>query len=195
MSTPEDQSRWIAHAQAGDPESFSRLVHAHQKVVYAFLMGWVRDTTVADELTQDTFVRAWKAIAKFRGESAFQSWLLQIALNNARSWGRWRSVRLRRDVPLSDPEADEPAAMPTPRAPLANDPAQALDTQELGRHIRRAVELLPPREKTVFVLRHDNELPLKEIATVMGIAEGSVKAHLSHALDKIRKILKEADAL
>lgn len=185
---------YVRKAQAGDSVSFGQLVRLHQKVVFAFLMGWVHDVSIADDLTQSTFIRAWKAIGQYRGQCAFQTWLLQIALNNARSWGRWRSVRTRREIALTGPEeSSQPLdALPEGRS---GDPAKAHEDNERRARLQALVDRLPPKEKAVFLLRHEQQLPLKEIGQTLGIAEGSVKAHLSHGLTKIRTWLKDSHDL
>ncbi len=195
MEQAEEQA-WILEAQNGQEASFGRLVSLYQKKVYGFVLGYVRNPTTADELTQTSFLKAWKALPRFRGDCAFQTWLFQIALNGVRSWGRWQKLRLFRERPLEarvDPGDEESLSLEDRQPDRRSDanPEKGLETEDLKRQLQEAVERLPPKEKMVFMLRHYQDLPLKDIGVAMGIAEGSVKAHLFHALEKLRNVLKE----
>ncbi len=193
---PLDEQHCIKRAQEGDADAFGPIVTAYQQKVFNFIMGMTRDMAVADELTQEVFLKAWKALPRFRGESGFQTWLFQIAVNATRSWGRWKKVGLARFVSLSESagsDQEEGTGYSTPQ--LADkhfdaDPARQSESAGLQEQLKCAIDRLPPREKEVFHLRHYEDLSLKEIAQLMGIAEGSVKAHLFHALEKMRKFME-----
>lgn len=185
---------WIGEARQGSAAAFGRLIERHQRPLYGFLVSRVGRTDVADELTQQVFLKAWKALAGYRGEAAFQTWLFQIAINAARSWGRAETVRRWREKALAlFDRADGPPSPESPPDPRADaDPGRGAESRELGRRIRAAADSLPEREKTVFLLRHEQGLPLADIAAAMDVAEGTVKAHLHHALQKMRKCLEDA---
>jgi RNA polymerase sigma-70 factor, ECF subfamily len=190
-----DVPHLVSLAKTGDVAAFGQLVAAHQKKVHFFIVGMVSSNDIADELTQATFVKAWKGIAQFRGESAFESWLLQIAVNSVRSWQRWSFLRRSREVSLGAPsstledDASLSDRLPDRRPDAA--PEHALETEHTANVLRKAIERLPPREKEVFLLRHHGDMPLKDIAAALGIAEGSVKASLFHALEKLRAAFEE----
>jgi RNA polymerase sigma-70 factor (ECF subfamily) len=191
-----DEKAWIEQAKKGEEAGFSRLVALHQKSVYAFTLGMVRDPATADELTQTTFLKAWKALPQFRSESTFRTWLFQIAVNNVRSWGRWQKIRWFREKSLDaavESEEGEAQGYSEHHADLRADadPGRQSETAELSQKLQKAIERLPPQEKAVFILRHVQDVSTKEVADVLKIAEGSVKAHLSHALEKLRKTLEE----
>ena len=193
---PSEEPQWIERAKAGDAASFGPLISLYQKKVFSFILGLSKDPAVADELTQSTFIKAWKALPRFRAESSFQTWLFQIALNTVRSWGRWQKIRLFRNVSLSSPRSSEDSdgqkwEDSQRDASVEADPGRLVESAELKEKMQRAMESLAPREKEVFTLRHYQDMPLKEIGEIMGIAEGSVKAHLSHALEKLRNQLEE----
>ena len=189
----EEEQRWIERARQGEADAFGPIVTAYQRKVFNFIMGMTHDPTMADELTQEVFIKAWTALPRFRGESQFQTWLFQIALNATRSWGRWKKIGLARFVSLSEPaeteETSGPQALQVADAHPDADPSRQTGTAALQEQLSRAMDQLPLREKEVFHLRHYEDLSLKEIAQLMGIAEGSVKAHLFHALEKMRKSL------
>jgi len=186
-----EESLCIAAAKEGDPAAFGRLVTAYQQKVFGFLLSFLRREDAADELTQETFVRAWRALGRFRGDSAFQTWLFQIALNGLRDRARREKIREKvffwraAEDTLVDPieQVEDPGG----------DPARAAEEQEFARRLKDAVDKLPSREKEVFLLRHEGGLPLADIARSLGLAEGTVKAHLFHALEKLRRIWRNHD--
>jgi len=192
---PVEEQRLIERARKGEADAFGPIITAYQRKVFNFIMGMTHDPTIADELTQEVFLKAWTALPRFRGESQFQTWLFQIALNATRSWGRWKKIGLARFVSLSGPTEAEVSDKTEYQGPQVADrdpgadPARQTESAALQAQLSRAIEQLPPREKEVFHLRHYEDLSLKEIAQLMGIAEGSVKAHLFHALEKMRKFL------
>jgi RNA polymerase sigma-70 factor (ECF subfamily) len=191
-----DENQWIAEARDGSTEAFGRLVGTHQKQLFGFLCSYTGREDVADDLTQETFLKAWRGMGTFRSESRFQTWLFQIGLNTLRSWSRRDTLRRWREQALEvwgrDDEA--PSSSPLDRAPDLRsdaDPQRVLEKQGRAARARKAVAGLPPKEKTVFLLRHEQGMALLEIARVMGAAEGTVKAHLFHATQKLRKQLEE----
>jgi len=180
ISAPVDDDRrkseWrlVEAARAGDLVAFERLYRENERRVFALCLRLCSDATLAEELTQDVFVRAWKKLDTFRGESAFSSWLYPIAVNTALSERRARQRRLARIVPTEDPTVFErPAAPPAPEA---------------GFDIEKAMARLPPGARSVFVLHDVEGRTHGEIATLLGLAPGTSKAQLHRA----RRLLREA---
>ncbi|HNA59855.1 MAG TPA: RNA polymerase sigma factor [Elusimicrobiota bacterium] len=189
------EEQWIVDSKAGDPAAFGQLVAAHQKQLFGFLYSYTGRRDVADELTQEAFLKAWGGMKGFRAESRFQTWLFQIGLNLLRSWGRRETVRRWREVALvfSRPEDERPRSVadlaPDERADA--DPHRNAEGRERGAALRVALARLPPKEKAVFLLRHEQGMALADIAATLGIAEGTVKAHLFHAVQKLRRTMEE----
>jgi RNA polymerase sigma-70 factor (ECF subfamily) len=172
------------------PLDFDLVVRQHQQRVYRVLLGLVRDPDLADNLTQDCFVRAYEKRASFRGESSVSTWLISIAINLARDHARNRRAGFWRRL-FSTPaeEADTALAM---AADLGASPERSLMArQELGR-VWRIVEQLPPRQREVFLLRFAEEMPLEEIARALGTEVGTVKAHLFRAVGTVRKRMRSS---
>jgi len=192
VGTMEEQ--WIIESQSGSAAAFGQLVAIYQGKLFGFLLSYVGREDVADELTQDAFLKAWRGLKGFRAESRFQTWLFQIGLNVLRSWGRREKIRRLRERAFGWVREEGES----PRAPedtlsdrrLDADPHRAADARDLRSRTSAAVAGLPPKEKMVFLLRHEQGLPLADIARVMDVAEGTVKAHLFHALAKLRKNLE-----
>ncbi len=166
-------------ARAGSVTAFEALYRANVGRIHALCLRLTADRDLAAQLTQDTFVRAWEKLGGFRGESRFETWLHRLAVNVVLDWRRERDRRNRREVAAEDTQTLESAAagraVPAPRV------AERLD-------LERAVARLPEGARTVFVLHEIEGYPLKDIAEVEGIAEGTVKAQLHRA----RQILREA---
>lgn len=172
-------------------DQFEAAVQLHRPRVFRFIAASLRDRESAENLTQECFMRAYKARAQFRGESGLATWLMHIAANLVRSHeasGRlkfWRNS-LRRDSDLSDLCDSLPDQSRSPEA-------QVLAKERLAR-IWNAVGRLSERQRTVFLLRFVEDMELLEIAAVTGMKEGTVKTHLFRALQSMRSVLVEAES-
>jgi len=164
----------VGRAQAGELSAFEQLYRENVRRVYAVCLRFACDATLAEELTQDAFVRAWQKLGSFRGESAFSSWLYTLAVNLALSERRARRRREARVLPTEDPVVFE-------KAPRRPGPDAGID-------LERALATLPPGARSVFVLHDVEGLRHDEIATMTGIATGTSKAQLHRA----RRLLREA---
>lgn len=180
IPTPIDDDRRAAErrlveaARAGDLVAFERLYRENERRVFALCLRLSSDPTLAEELTQDVFVRAWKKLDTFRGDSALSSWLHPIAVNVALSERRSRRRRLARVV-----ATDDVAALERPQPPPA---------PEKGFDLEKAMAALPPGARAVFVLHEVEGRTHEEVAALLGLAPGTSKAQLHRA----RRLLREA---
>ena len=164
---------------------FDDIVREHQARIYRVLWCELRDDEAAATLTQDCFLNAYRARAEFRGEASVSTWLVRIAINLARDYQRNRRqnfwVRLlsgnTREAELASQTVEDDA----PRAD------RALLAREQLQRIMEAVKTLSPQQQTVFHLRFLEELSLEEIAEVMSVETGTVKSHLSRAINTLRQ--------
>ncbi len=176
----EDQDRRAAEltlvraAQGGDLLAFERLYRDNERKVFGLCFRLSGDPALAEELTQEVFVRAWRKLASFRGESAFSSWLYPLTVNVAFSERRSRRRRDARIVATEDPARLER----TPRTP----------TPEAGFDLDKAIASLPPGARAVFVLHDVEGRTHEEIAALLKLAPGTSKAQLFRA----RRLLREA---
>lgn len=169
----------IALAAAGDRRAFERVYRAHVDRVYSICVRMTADRLMAEELTQDTFVRAWEKLNLFRGESAFATWIHRLAVNvvlNARK----SDSRLRRRVPVSTDEREDEAGVEAP-APVTFAPGEWMD-------IEQAIARLPTGARRIFVLHDVEGYRHEEIGEMLGITAGGSKAQLHRA----RMLLREA---
>jgi len=170
-SKSESSAALVGRAQNGDVDAFELIYNEHSGRVYALclrLMGG--EQTAATELMQDVFVRAWKNLAKFRGESAFSSWLHRLAVNAMLENARSDKRRVERVLPMEDTSQIG-----------AFSPG---DSPDLRIDLERAIARLPAGARTAFVLHDIEGYQHKEIAAQLGVAVGTVKAqvHRAHKL-------------
>ncbi|HKS71887.1 MAG TPA: sigma-70 family RNA polymerase sigma factor [Terriglobales bacterium] len=169
---------------------FDRVIREHQQRVFRVLVLLVRDSDAADTLTQECFLRAYQNLNGFRGDCALGTWLLRIAVNLAKDYGKNRRTSFwRRLIGLDDTK--DRNGTPIQWRSDGPSPERVLLAREQARAVWSAVDLLPPRQRTVFLLRFSEEMALAEIAEIMGLRVGSVKAQLSRATGSIRKQLRE----
>lgn len=167
-----DDNECIARAQRGDVVAFSQLVTRHQDRIYRFLVRLTRSPDDARELTQETFLNAYQALARWRPEARFTTWLFHIARNQSYDWLR-RHKRVdfvawgdEQDLGLADPA-------PTPDA--------TLETVQRLRGLERALARLPTDHREILLLREIEEMSYEEIAEVLGIGLGTVKSRIARA--------------
>lgn len=168
-------------------ELFEDLLRMHQKRVFRVLLGWVRDPEMADSLTQECFLRAYRGRAGFRGDASPETWLIRIAVNIGRDHVKSRrSGFWRRLLSLDRSDAEGQVAVPEV-ADRASSPEQAVLAKERLARVERRVESLSPMQRAVFQLRFLEEMPLEEIARTLGLRIGTVKVHLARAVGALRR--------
>jgi RNA polymerase sigma-70 factor, ECF subfamily len=169
-------------------QDFASVVAAHRAQIFRFLLASTRDVDLAETLTQDCFLRAHKNWSSFRGDSSAMTWLMRIAINLQKD--NWRNRRLQfwRHTRMNAVDVDE-ASDWLPSGERSAE--QQMLAREQVANVWRSVDRLSGRQRTVFLLRFVEELELKEIAEATGLSEGTVKAHLSRALGRVRMELGE----
>ena len=165
----------IEACQRGEREAFSRLVERYQRDVYRLCYRYVNNHHDANDMAQEAFLKAFRAIHSFRGDSAFSTWLYRIAVNTCLSF---RSARRPEQEPLDDSLADG-------RPPAAEDVLR----EERAALVRSAVSRLPEKQRATLILKVYHELTHDEVAAILGTTVGTVKANLFHALANLRRNL------
>jgi RNA polymerase sigma-70 factor (ECF subfamily) len=172
-----DDHALVAACLDGDKASFDLLVERHRKQVYQVCYRFVGNHEDASELAQDAFVRAYRALRTFKGNSAFSTWLYRIAVNLCLN-------RVAVKQPATAPiEADEHEDTRIERADVT------ILREERAAGVRAAIARLPKKQRATMILRIYHELPHEEIATILGSSVGAVKANLFHAIANLRKLL------
>lgn len=164
--------QWIGQIRAGQRTSFSHLVRKYQNSLLRVSLRFVKDLATAEDVVQESFMKAYERLDSFEGRASFKSWLFQIAVNTAKN-----KLRERRDghsdldsVQLSIPSVAE----------------ESVSHQALSKLIHKAVEELPFRQKTALVLRIFEDMSFKEIAEIMQCPYDTAKANYRHALLKLK---------
>jgi RNA polymerase sigma-70 factor (ECF subfamily) len=165
-------------------QEFEGVVATHRAQIFRFLLASTRDVDLAETLTQDCFLKAHRNWSSFRGESSALTWLMRIAINLQKDHWRNRRLQFWRHTRTNAVDLDD-ASDWLPSGERSAE--QRMLAREQVAKVWQAVEKLSERQRTVFLLRHIQELELKEIAETTGMSEGTVKAHLSRALGRVRK--------
>jgi len=172
-----DPDRELAEKfRLGDRSAFDALVRRHQKGVWRIVRRYVKRDADAADVTQQVFVRAFKALGGFRGAATVRSWLYRIAINCSLSWIRDH----RRETPTEIAE-DSLTELPAAPGRIAND-------QESVR-LRAAIAQLPPKQRMVLELRVFDDLSFKEVAELADCSENTAKVNFHYAVKKLRDIL------
>jgi RNA polymerase sigma-70 factor (ECF subfamily) len=171
----EDDRDAVLACQRGEREAFDRLVERYQRDVYRLCYRYVNNHHDANDLAQEAFLRAYRAIPRFRGDSSFSTWIYRIAVNACLNF---RAARKPQAEELSEALADG-------GTPVTED----LEREEQSRRVREAIVLLPEKQRATLILKIYHDLSHEEVAGILGSSVGTVKANLFHALGNLRKRL------
>ncbi len=177
----------IDAVRAGDVDRFEVLVEWHRDRVYRMAWRMAQDQDSALDIVQEVFIRVYRGLAGWKGSAKFTTWLHRIVLNTGIDLMRQEARHRRHQTPLLD---EHLAVIPDTRP--GTNPRHAAARSELRRRIFDAVSHLSRRQRECFTLRHYQHLSLAEIAGTLGCSQGSVKKHLSRAVNRLRQILKVA---
>jgi RNA polymerase sigma-70 factor (ECF subfamily) len=174
--------------KSGDQAAFNEMVSRYWDRIYAMVNQLLRNQQDAEEVTQDAFIRAHRGLANFRGDSAFSTWLYQIATNLARNrywywWRRKRDKSVSFDAPVS---ADNTTTLADIIPAELETPEDATVTQEFVSRIATGMEKLSAKHREILVLRNIKNLSYEEIAAILGISVGTVKSRIARARESLR---------
>lgn len=188
---PDADRETVGRAAAGDQAAFEALVRGHQREVYALSLRLLGDREDALEAAQDAFLRAFRALPRFRHEATFRTWLLGIVINVCRS--RLVSAQHRRERLTGRLERVDPASgevQPLPIRDPAPDPESLARAGELRDVLLQALRQLSPDHREVLLLREMSGLEYDHLATVLGCAPGTVKSRVARARTALRQALE-----
>lgn len=179
MSDLINETLIIRKAIAGDSRAFAELVNTHQLFLYNLALRAVSNPHEAQDITQETFIRAWKGIKNFRGESGFRTWLYRIMMNHCYD----RYPHLERDKNMISIEDDEK------EIPVESYLEQFSDQSELTEYIHKQLKSLPEVSRLILSLRFQQELSYQEISEVMNMPIGTVKTTIFRAKAQLKEHL------
>jgi len=186
-STRERDAQIIARVLGGERELFHELIRPYEKGVYLAAYSLLQNEADAEEVAQEAVLKAYRNLANFRGDAKFSTWLITIALNEAR--GRLRHARVIEFDSIDEPLEEGGDVTPAVISDWREVPHEALERKEIRELLSRAVESLPETYREVFVLRDVEEMNIAETAAALGINEQLVKTRLMRARLMMQKIL------
>jgi RNA polymerase sigma-70 factor, ECF subfamily len=180
-----EEKELIDRLSKGDMSAYRELVEAYKKKMYYFALDMVGNPADAEDVSQEVFLKVFRGFKTFKRDARLSSWLYRIAYNTAIDHLRRESLA---------PEPAEDAVLDCAKAgfsevPSSPDPARTAENRLLSARVEKALQKVSSRERTVFLLRHYNDLMLDEIAETMQISVGSVKSYLFRCLRKLQKEL------
>lgn len=179
----------IRRAQAGDREALSQLIISQQHYVYSIAMSVLKNPEDAADLTQEAFIRLFRALPQYNGESRFTTWLYRLVVNLGRDELRRRG----RQVPVIPPVIDEDDQDPVSSVADEDrwsDPARALDSQELREEVRRALSQLEEHYRLVLTLYYFDDMKYTDIAEVLDLPLNTVKSHIRRGKERLAALLQ-----
>jgi len=173
-----DEVELIQQARQGDHGAYRVLVERHMRQAYNLAYSFVNDHAGAEDITQDAFVRAFRALPSFRGEAGFGTWLYRIVTNLSLNTLKQRRALTDREVAMES-------------LPSSHDSTEeSAHREELRAHLERALHELPTLQRAVVILRHFDGLSTRQVSGILGCSEGTVKTHLFRGLKKLREKLQ-----
>jgi RNA polymerase sigma-70 factor (ECF subfamily) len=177
----------IAAVLAGDGDLYHSLIRPYELSVYRMALSFVKNEAEAEDVAQEAFLKAFRDLGKFRGESKFSTWLISITLNEARR--RLRRQNTVRMESLDEPPKEGGKVSPALLRDWREIPSEALERREVRALLQNAIEELSPIYREVFVLRDIEELSIEETAGALAISISSVKVRLHRARIMLQKEL------
>lgn len=186
------ESEFIEKLRHGDARAFDRLVYRYASDIYGLLVSITRDHEEAADLTQETFLRALKAISKFRGDADLKTWLFRIAINQSRNRFRWwKSRRREKTVSLDAPVGDSETPLGDTISCRSSSPEEKTLQREREKLVANALSELPHIYSDVLILCDIQGLSYEEISVTLEINMGTVKSRIARGREELRKKLKD----
>jgi RNA polymerase sigma-70 factor (ECF subfamily) len=181
----------VRQAQAGDTEAFDRLVSRSRTRIFGMIYNMVHNEQDAWDLAQDSFLKAWKSIARFRGQSSFYTWMYRIVMNVTIDWLRKKQVKgagAEFDDAIQLKEIDPASRTVPPAGPL---PHEGMQGREIRDRIDAAIAQLSPEHRAVILMKEIEDMQYREIAESLGCSIGTVMSRLFYARKKLQNLLRD----
>lgn len=178
----------VLKAQAGDTAAFGELIERHQRAVYGLVSRMVTQRDDVDDIAQDVFVSAWKAIGSFRRDAKFTTWLHTITVNTTLT--RLKTMKNKTALSIDDPDTGLAASL---HADESESPSESLQKSERDKAVRKAIETLPEKHKLVVVMHYFEHHTCEDIASILGCSVGTVWSRLHYACKILKNELRWLD--
>jgi RNA polymerase sigma-70 factor (ECF subfamily) len=185
----ESEADLVARVRGGEPQAFYELVRPHERGIYLAALSIVNNNADAEEVVQEAILKAFKAIGSFRAEAKFSTWMIQIAMNEARMKLRKDRRHLYESLDQPKKGEDEGDYVPRDFADWREIPSEALENARLREALKKGLASLPVKYRQVLILRDIEHLNIAETARLMGISDAAVKTRLLRARLMIRDAL------
>ena len=180
--TREEELRLLRRVQSGEAEAFEELVRAHEKTVYNLALRMLGDPQDAEDISQEAFLKAWRSLPEFRGESKFSVWLYRIVSNLCLDRLRRRSRRPESSLTTEDEDGEQPQ-WDVPDESLS--PERLLERKLTREAVQRGLETLPAEQRQILLLREIRGMSYEEIGEALDLEPGTVKSRIFRARKKL----------
>ncbi len=185
---PQSDDDLIAAAKRGEVASYNELVIRHQRVVFNLSYRMMGTSTEAEDVTQDTFLKAWQSIHQFQ-EGSFRAWVLRIATN--RSYDRLRSLSRHPEASLTS--SDDESEFPVIDEGADADPVALTERLDLSESLQAALDALPPDQRLAVILCDVMQHSYEEAAAIAGVPAGTIKSRLSRGRERLRNLIRQCE--
>lgn len=193
IETRDEEKYFVERLKAKDEQAFKEFVNKYKDRIFSIAFGFSHDTEEAKDITQEAFIKIFESVKQFKGSSKFFTWFYRIIINICIDRQRKKKLfkvfslfksgnRYSKDGATVEGDIDL-------KSNEKESPEEILETTELGNKIKKSLKGLTMKEKEVFELKHYQGLMIKEIAEILGLSEGTIKAMLFRAVRKLQKIL------
>lgn len=189
MSHDQDADKELVHqVQQGNKRAFDLLVLKYQRRIMRLLAQMINDPAEVEDVAQETFIKAYRALPQFRGDSSFYTWLYRIAINSARNW---QAASKRRPLPINEYQNEEGETFSVESTLTDHTtPESELVSRQVASTVKTAIDQLAPELRTAIVLREIEGLSYEEIAQVMNCPIGTVRSRIFRARETIAEQLR-----
>ena len=196
LSLRSDEAALIAELQAGSEQAFAWLITRYHQPIYSLLARTVHDRADAADLTQEVFVKVFRGVGRFHGESSLRTWIYRIALHEASNQRRWWMRHKQQEIPIEQEMTEGNCGAPIRLREMLVDPAEspfemAIHTENRER-VEAALSLLPEPFRTTLILRDIEGFVYEEVAEIQGVNLGTVKSRLVRGRALLKAILAES---
>ena len=183
----QNEQTLIDRICSGDRSAFQELVERHKKKIYFLAYDVVGNHHDAEDISQEVFIKMFRSLKNFRRDAKMSSWLYQITVNTSIDHLRRKSSKPHKSMDDLDKTSFQEKLAGSKNAAI--DPEQSAEAVIMQNRVSQALQKVSPKERSVFVMRHYNELKTREIAEILNVSQGTVKALLFRAIRKLRKEL------
>jgi RNA polymerase sigma-70 factor (ECF subfamily) len=188
MESKHEDTGLIQEALAGHQSAFARLRQKYHDAIFNLIYRMIREKDEVEDLTQEAFIKAFASLSSFNDEFAFSTWLYKIATNNCIDHIRRKKLQtFSIDKPIESKESDFSFELPDTN----DEPDQEMIARQRKKLLDDAINSLPPKYRQVIVMRHQEEMEYQEIAHILKLPLGTVKAHIFRAREMLYKYLRD----